>query len=237
MWVLLLGLAGCRASAKTEDLEKQLEAQLASQGMNGQVSCPRGVEAKVGATFTCRLEIEKSTYDVDIVFTSMNATDATSGQLGFSASFSRGEALVRSVIERNLQQTFSDKLGASVEVSCGAEPLVFRQDGGVTCQLRNGKLVASATLAIEGTGHKLEAKVTHIEPTLLGRKELEDGLRHEAKARLGSEIVIDCGPDDIVARPVDGIVRCRVSKGDDRMTLAATITPEAKLQGWTVSAP
>lgn len=240
LWVLVFVVAGCRvschasdATVNSEELEKMLETKLAVGGTQGHASCPQGLEPKVGATFQCQLELEKTKYDIDVTITSINPKNL-SKPLDVYAKFTRGHALWRSVVERGLQEQLRDELGVSFEVVCGAEPLLFLQNNRVACQVRSGNVRTSMTLTMDD---KLALKTTPLDPPLLSRKKLEALLREGTKAEFGPDMVIDCGSEDIIARPADGAVRCQASKGAEKAPLDVVVTHDTEHTSWKLLAP
>ncbi len=68
--VAALGLAACAKTVDADDLESQLEDQVAaSESSNITAECPDDEKAEQGNEFTCKLTDEKSGQTIDVIVT------------------------------------------------------------------------------------------------------------------------------------------------------------------------
>lgn len=236
LWLLALVLSGCtvrcygpKTTMNRDELEKTLETRLA---VGGHVRCPEDLEAKVGATYRCQLELENTSYALDVTITSIDPTDSKT-PLRIDYKFARGRAFRRSVVQADLQKKLSDMLGAPLEVACGAEPLLFIRETLVVCQLRSGNVRTTTSLALDD---KLGVTNGPLVPPVFSRKELEAGLREATKAQFGPDMAIDCGPEAIIMSPADSTIHCQASKGSEKAPLEVVVERDTTTS-WKLSAP
>jgi hypothetical protein len=150
-----LSVTACN-KVDSEKLEKDVEAQLAEGGITGaDVTCPKDVKAKKGATFTCDIKIGEKTYQYDVEITAVDGSD-----LELNTAFRDGTAFPREKILELLTPAVKEKIGVDPTIDCGTDPLMFAADGKIYCSIaaeaQKGKLRIDVKDA-EITGWEIEA--------------------------------------------------------------------------------
>lgn len=226
----LLAIAGCKKTVDTKGFEKTLAAKVADLGFTpGPVTCPSGIEGKKGATFTCKVEIEKTTYDLAVTITSVDGSNVQ-----MDTKWAKGPAVISKKIAATAPKALAEALGTTVAVDCGTEPLLFLEAGKAKCKLTAGHTSSTLLLAFDD---KLEVTGWELDPALLGRAKLEAILTPSVAEKTHPGVKIDCGPDDLITRPADGLLWCGMHDGDQDQKIRVTVTPELKVEKWEVATP
>jgi len=228
--IALAALAGCKKTVDTKGFEKTIAAKVTELGLTpGAISCPSGVEGKKGAEFTCKVEIEKATYDLTVTITSVESDHAQ-----MDTKWAKGPAVISKKIAANAPKALAEALGTTVTVDCGTEPLLFLEASKAKCKLTSGKTSSTLLLAFDD---KLEVTGWELNPPLLGRAKLEGLLTPSVAEKTNPQVKVDCGPEDLMARPSDGIVWCGITDGTQHAKIRVTVTPELNVDKWEVATP
>jgi hypothetical protein len=228
--VALLALAACKKTVDTKGFEKTIAAKVTELGLTpGKISCPSGIEGKKGAEFTCKVEIEKTTYDLIVTITSVETSNAQ-----MDTRWAKGPAVISKKIAANAPKALAEAFGTTVTVDCGTEPLLFLESSKAKCKLTSGK--ASSTLLLS-FDDKLEVTGWELSPPLLGRKKLEELLTPSVAEKTSPNVKVDCGPEDLITRPADGNVWCGVTDGAQTAKIRVAVTPELKVDKWEIATP
>ena len=228
--IALVAIAGCKKTVDTKGFEKTIAAKVTELGLTpGAISCPSGVEGKKGTEFTCKVEIEKVTYDLTVTITSVESDNAQ-----MDTRWAKGAAVISKKIAANAPKALAEALGTTVTVDCGTEPLLFLEASKATCKLTSGKTSSTLLLTFDD---KLEVTGWELKPPLLGRAKLEGVLTPAVAEKTSPQVKVDCGPDDLIARPADGNVWCGITDGAQAAKIRVTVTPELKVEKWEVATP
>ncbi len=226
----VLAIAGCKKTVDTKAFEKTLAGKVSELGFTpGPITCPSGIEGKKGAAFTCKVEIEKTTYDLAVTITSVDGSNVQ-----MDTKWAKGPAVISKKIAATAPKALAEALGTTVVVDCGTEPLMFLEAGKAKCKLTSGHTSATLLLAFDD---KLEVTGWELQPALLGRGKLEGILTPSVAAKTHPDVKIDCGPDDLITRPEDGLVWCGMHDGEQDLKIRVTVTPELKVEKWEVATP
>jgi hypothetical protein len=226
--IAVIASTGCHKTVDNEGFEKTLAAKVTALGMTpGKVTCPPGIAGKKGATFACQIQLEKSTYDLEVTI-----TDVHGDQLSMDTRWAKGDAVFSKKLAANLPKPMSDALGATVTVDCGSEPLLFLQDSKTKCKLSAGKTTSTLELTFDD---KFEVNHWKLTPPLLKRAKLEHALTPAVSEKVHHEVTVDCGAEDLIPRPDDGLVWCGISDGSHKADIRVAITPELDVGKWEVA--
>lgn len=225
---LVLGLcliAGCKKTVDTKGFEKTLDAKVKALGLvPGPISCPSGVEPKTGGVFTCKVEIEKISYDLAVTITSVEGSNVQ-----MDTAWAKGPAVIRKKIAEGVPKVLGEQLGAKVELDCGKEPLLFLTAGKATCKMTSGHTAATLEISFDD---KYEVSSWKLDPPLLGRAKLEEILTPSVAEKTTPAIKVDCGPEDVFPRPAEGVLECAISDGTQHARIKVSISPELKVERW-----
>src|SRR5690606_31254913 len=121
----------------------------------------------------------------------------------------RGSAVRARKLATELPAKLEEQLGVEVGLDCGREPLAFlNAEGRVACALISGKTTSTLRLTFN---EQRDVTGWQLDPPLLGRAKLEQILTPSVQAKLGPAAQVSCGPEALLRRPDDGVVRCDVN--------------------------
>jgi hypothetical protein len=227
VWVLagVLAAAGCKKSVKNDEVEAFVKRRAADLGMqNAKASCPSGVEAKVGTSFDCKLEIDGKTYVLVATITSVEGT-----KLAIDTAWKDGEAVVSSKLSAALAGELSNQMETPVKVECG-EPLRFLdQDRNVACDLVAGSTKAKLLVTFD---ENLAPTNWKVHPGLLAKPRLEQLLIERVRTQTSATATVTCGDEPLLARPDDGIVWCQVTDGARSAKVEVEVGPDLVVTRW-----
>ena len=226
----LLTLGGCKKTVDTKGFEKTIDERVRGLGLvPGAISCPSGIEAKQGTQFTCKVPIDKASYDLVVTIKSV---EGSSVQL--DTAWAKGPAVVAQKLAENGPAAIKKALDATASLDCGTEPLIFLAAGKVKCKLTSGTTHATLAFTFDD---KLEVTGWELDPHLLSRKKLEGLLTPDVEAKTSPTTKVDCGPDDLLARPADGTLTCSISDGAHTAKIHVTVSEDLKVEKWETVSP
>lgn len=224
----VLALVACKSKVDTEGFETTITDRMTAMGLTAsKVSCPKDVEAKVGAKFPCQITIDKSTFELDVTITNVNQDNK---RVDMDTAWAKGPAVITKKIADNLPKVLTDALGIPATVDCGSEPLMFLKDDKARCKTTVGKQTVTVAIAFND---KYDVTGWELEPPMLMRSKLEAGLATEIRKQVPG-VTVSCGTNDLVERPADGTVMCDVTDGKSTNKVKVSVTPELRVERWEI---
>jgi hypothetical protein len=228
VWVfasVLAAAGGCKKSVKNDEVEAFVQRRATELGIpNAKASCPSGVEAKVGASFDCKIDIDGTTYVLVATITSLEGT-----KLSIDTAWKDGEAVISSKLSAALSGELSTQMETPVKVECG-EPLRFLdKDRNVACDLVAGSTKAKLLVTFDDNLAPTNWKV---QPPLLAKAALERLLTDPVRSKTSAAVTVACGDEPLLARPADGIVWCQASDGDRAAKIQVEVGPDLVVTRW-----
>ena len=145
-----LSLVACKKQVDKASVQDSVKKQLADAGFGDvAAACPDGVEAKKGATFTCKVTIEGQTYDFQIEVTGVEGQ-----RVDMNTKFAKGTAFPRQKLVDLLVPAVKEKINAEPSIDCGKEPLLFATDDKIYCAITSGENKGKLRVDVEGTNVK-----------------------------------------------------------------------------------
>lgn len=236
LYVAFLGIVcgGCSFSASCGgggyDAE-EVEGWLKKDGTFGNVTkaeCPEKVDVEVGKTFECTIEIAGGDKPHAIVVT-VNSVEGK--KFNVSGRF-KEPTVVGSQVEQ-LEKEIGERFGNEVAIDCPEGPIVL-EDRKTTCPITIGG--APATMTVE-LGEDQIIRPSSFEPEPLSLEKIAEGLSASVQSQTNPNVKIDCGPNKVIIRPADGVVRCQISDGQQTATIRIEVDAQNTVLGWKVEEP
>jgi len=230
--LLLIGAAavavGCKKTVNTKDFEARIKTRVEQLGLTpGKISCPKGVEAKQGSTFTCSVEVGGKLHDLDVTVNSVEGK-----KLGLETKWHEGDAVQVAKLKAVLVERAQANLGVPVTVDCGSESLAFLgPDRVFTCDATAGGAKTKVTISFDDKTNITGIKT---DPQILAKDKLEQILLPAVRAKTAPTVAISCGDQKLLNIPADGIVWCQVTDGDKHAKLKATVDDQANVKAWEI---
>ncbi|MGE0546965.1 MAG: DUF4333 domain-containing protein [Kofleriaceae bacterium] len=223
----VVAATACTRRVDSVDFENRLAKRTVELGLTGaKVSCPKGIEAKVGASFVCTIAVGGKSYELDATVTKVDGSE-----LGMDTKWKSGDAVVSAKLEPMLGKDLSKSLGAPVTIACG-EPLRFLDaQRKIRCDLSSGATKAGVFITFNA---ELVPTNWELDPMLLARTKLETILTEPVRAKTSAGVTIDCGKQAFIARPADGVVWCEAVEGDKRAKLKAMVNKDLGIDSWEI---
>lgn len=227
--------ASCgKKSVKTREFEGTIKERTTALGLNPtKVDCGEPVEAKVGATFVCKVELDgEKTYDMNVAVTGV---DEKSERVDLDPRWAGGNAVVSKKIEEIVGAQMAERFGAGVTLDCG-EPLRFvPDDDRFTCEVKSGSYQGQATLVFaDGTTNLDDVQ---FEANILGKSILEGILTPSVREQTSPAVVVTCGEQAMIPRPADGIVWCDIGDGKESAKIKVEVDDQNNVKRWEVAEP
>jgi hypothetical protein len=227
--------ASCgKKSVKTREFEGTIKDRAAALGLNPtKVDCGEPVEAKVGVTFVCKVELDgEKTYDMNVTVTGV---DEKADRVDLDPKWAGGNAVVAAKIEEGVSARLAERFGAGVALDCG-EPLRFvPDDDRFTCDLVSGTYKGKATLIFaDGTTNLDDVQ---FESHVLGKSILEGILTPSVREKTSPTVVVTCGDQAMIPRPADGVIWCDIADEKEKATIKVEVDAENNVKRWEVAEP
>ena len=228
----LLGIAaaGCQRHVDTEDFESRIHKRIAELGLpGGAVSCPKVVEVRPGAMFTCSVEIAKKAHDLDV--TLLDGRGSSDTEIKLDTQWREGNAIVGTKLAPVLEAGMTKTLGVPVKVDCG-EPLRFIDaKHQLRCELTVGARTAHLLTTFDA---KNDPTDWTLEPPMLLKSKMEGILTSSVREKTVADATVSCGNEAFIARPADGIVHCTIAAGGKAGKIAVTVNEALDVKRWDV---
>jgi hypothetical protein len=236
--VLLCGGCSFEASCgkktvKTREFEGTIRERVTALGLTPtKVDCGEPVEAKVGASFTCKVEVEGGkTYDLDVTVTGV---DEKAEKVDLDPKWRGGRGVVSAKIEAIVGEQLGEKFGPGIALECG-EPLLFiPSDSKLGCDIKSGSYQGKITLLFDD-GENLQD--VQFEPNLLGKKIVEGILTPSVREQTGPATSVTCGDQAMIPRPADGVLWCDISDGKQAAKIRVEVDEQLNIGRWEVAQP
>ena len=228
--------ASCgKKSVKTKEFEGTIKERTAALGMNPtKVDCGEPIEAKVGATFTCQVELDgEKTYAMNVTVTGVDEKDE---RVDLDPKWAGGErGVVTKKLEDIITARWTETFGPGTTLECG-EPLRFvPDDDRFTCDVKSGTYQGKATVFFtDGTADLADVQ---LEQNVLGKKLLEELLTPSVREKTGPEVVVTCGDQALFARPADGTIWCDIADAKERAKIKVMVDEQNNVVRWDVAVP
>ncbi len=225
--LLLLASSGaCKKSVDTADFESRIKTRTEELGITGAtVSCPKGIEAKTGASFECAITAGGKTYTLATTITGVEGK-----QLSMDTKWKDGEAVLPAKLAPALGEELSKQFGTPVTTDCGKDVLVFvDKSRNVTCELSAGETKSKVLVTFDD---KLNPTTWKLDPQLLAKDKLEGILIAPVREKLSPTLELTCGNAALLPRPADGVVWCEIAEGDKKQKLKVDVDENLKVTHW-----
>jgi hypothetical protein len=227
--------ASCgKKSVKTREFEGTIKERTAALGLNPtKVDCGEPVEAKVGVTFVCKIELDgEKTYDMNVAVTGV---DEKAERVDLDPTWAGGNAVVAKKIEEGVSARLAERFGAGVTLDCG-EPLRFvPDDDRFTCDLVSGTYKGKATLIFaDGTTNLDDVP---FESNVLGKTILEGILTPSVREKTSPAVVVTCGDQAMIPRPADGVIWCDIADSEQKAKIKVVVDEQNNVARWDVADP
>jgi hypothetical protein len=227
--VMLLGIGACKKKVDTGDFEGRLKKRTDELGLTGAtVSCPKGVEAKVGQSFECSVSIGGRSYVLVATVTKVDGKE-----LGMDTAWKDGEAIINAKLAPALGTDLGKQFELPVTVDCGKDAMLFLDKArNVTCDLTVADAKAKVIVTFDD---KLVPTAWKLDPQLLAKTKLEGILLEPVRAKTSPTVTVTCGDKPLVPRPADGTVWCEIADGAKKAKLKVAVDEELQVKGWEVA--
>lgn len=227
--------ASCgKKKVKTREFEGTIKERTAALGLNPtEVDCGEPVEAKVGATFTCKVELDgEKTYDMNVAVTGV---DDKADRVDLDPKWAGGNAVVARKLEDGIGARMAERFGAGVTLDCG-EPLRFvPDDDRIVCDIESGAYAGKATLVFaDGTTDLADVE---FEQHVLGKNLLEGILTPSVREQTGPEVTVSCGDQAMIPRPADGVIWCDIADAKQQAKIKVKVDDQNNVTRWDVAEP
>lgn len=225
---LLAGVA-CKKKVDSENFEARIKQKTEELGLSAtKIACPKDVEAKVGATFECHVELGSTSY---VLVTTITRVDGK--KLDMDTHWKDGHAVIAAKLGPAVSGELAKQFGVPVTVDCGKEALRFLDDKrNVRCELTAGDTKAAVVLTFD---EKLSPTNWKLEPQLLAKAKLEQILTEPVRAKTSPGVTVTCGDQALMIRNPDGVVWCEISEGDKKAKLEVQVDEDLQVKGWKVA--
>jgi hypothetical protein len=227
--VMLLAAGACKKKVDTADFEGRLKKRTDELGLTGAtVSCPKGVEAKVGQSFECSVTVGGRSYVLVATVTKVDGKE-----LGMDTKWKDGEAVITAKLAPALGEELGKQFGVPVTVDCGKDTMVFLDKArNVTCDLTAADAKAKVLVTFDD---KLVPTTWKLDPQLLAKSKLEAILLEPVRAKTSPGVAVTCGDKPLLPRPADGTVWCEIAEGEKKAKLKVAVDEELQVKGWEVA--
>jgi hypothetical protein len=158
-----LALATCKKNVDGGDFAKFLKQRTVELGIpDADVTCPSGIEAKVGTKFECSVTVKGKSYGLIATITSVEEKKAN-----MDTAWKDGEAVISAKLEPGLSGELSKTLGSDVKVTCGDALRFIDANRSVTCDVAAGP---TKSKVITIFNEKLNPTSWKLEPPLMSTK-------------------------------------------------------------------
>jgi hypothetical protein len=227
--------ASCgKKKVETREFEATIKERTTALGLNPtKVDCGEPVEAKVGVTFTCKVELDgEKTYDMNVAVTGV---DEKADRVDLDPKWAGGNAVVAKKIEEMVSARLAERYGAGVGLDCG-EPLRFvPDDDRFTCDLTSGTYQGKVTLIFaDGTTNLDDLE---FESHVLGKSILEGILTPSVREKTSPEVVVTCGDQAMIPRPADGVIWCDIADATQKAKIKVVVDEQNNVTRWDVADP
>jgi hypothetical protein len=143
--VLAVAGAACKKTVDTAGFENTLKDKVIEMGIaDPSVTCPKGVEAKPGNAFTCKIAVGDKAYDLKVTIDKVDGK-----RVDMTTEFADGNAFPRAKLEGLLTESVQQKF-ADAKIDCGAEPLLFAKDDKIYCGVTAGDHTGKLRVDVDG---------------------------------------------------------------------------------------
>lgn len=226
--LIAISAAGCKKTVKNEEVEGFIKHRTEELGLPGaKVSCPKGVDAKLGTKFECTVELGGKPYILVATITKVEGL-----KLDMDTAWKDGEAVISEKLEAALAKDLSEQFGTDVAIECGDILRFLDAERAVACDLTAGATKAKVLVTFDD---KLVPTTWKLDPQLLSKKKLEAVLIEPVRAKTSPGVAVQCGTEPLMPRPADGVVRCSIAEGDKQAPLEVDVDEELNVKGWRVA--
>jgi hypothetical protein len=226
--------ASCgKKSVKADEVEADIKERVAALGLTpDKVDCDDDVEAKVGATFTCKVGFASgASHDLAITVT---AVDDKAERASFDTRWTGGSAIVATKLAGLVTGKFTERFGAGVAVDCGADLRFISADKKLPCDITAGAYRGKVTVLFDDED---EISDVTFDDKLLVKKSLEDLLTPSVREQTSPTVVVTCGDQVLVPRPADGVVWCDIVDGAQAAKIRVEVDDNLDVKTWAVAEP
>lgn len=229
--VALAGATACKSTVDPAKIEKVVRDRAAELGFRvTRINCPDDVDAKPGASFPCKVELDgKQMYTIDA---KIQSVDTVAGKGRVDLVWRDGVPVRVAALAAALRDGLAKDLTIPVTVACGDQPLRFLDaQRKLTCDVTAGDARSVITVQLDD---KMVPTSWSLDPPLVVPAMIAKGMTPIVLAKLDRPVAIDCGPKLAYPRPADGVIRCGLTDGPKHATLEVVVDDKLDVQRWSI---